>query len=183
MPFGDLTFPLATRQAGSNLARACPNRDVASDWGRVPITRRPAVPSDADFARRTHHLAYRDVVERQFGPWIEEEQDRYFENDWNAAAFEILLCDGVPCGYVSIEDRDDVVHVREIVVLPAFQSRGIGSAVLREVIEQARARRASVNLGTFHLNRAANLYRWLGFRETGRTATHTLFEWRGDDAG
>lgn len=100
-------------------------------------TRRPARPSDTEFARDVHHHAYRDVVERQFGPWVEEEQDRFVERGWAPAAFDIVLCDGVPCGYLCVEEREGDVHVREIALLPEFQGRGIGSSLLREVIERA----------------------------------------------
>ena len=147
----------------------------------MKLTRRPALPSDVAFARRTHHEAYREAVERQFGAWDEARQDRFFDGDWAAASFEILLCDGEPCGYLCVEEHPDHVLVREIVLAPAFQGRGIGSTVLRETQELARARGVPVRLGTFHTNRAADLYRRLGFRETGRSASFTGFEWGPDD--
>jgi ribosomal protein S18 acetylase RimI-like enzyme len=148
----------------------------------VEITRRRALPSDAELARRVHHDAYREAVERQFGAWDEARQDRFFAAAWAAAEHEILLCDGVPCGYVCVEEHADHVLVREIAVAPAFQGRGIGSAVLRETQARARARGVPVRLGTFLTNRAAALYRRLGFRETGRSTTHIGFEWDADAA-
>jgi ribosomal protein S18 acetylase RimI-like enzyme len=143
----------------------------------MELTTRPAHESDTGFAREAHHRAYREVVERQFGPWVEQEQDRYFEGDWTTATFEIVLCDGLACGYVCIEDRDDDIHVRELVLLPEYQGRGIGSSILRGVMERARARRVPVRLGTQHKNRALELYLRLGFEEIGRTETHVLLEW------
>ena len=127
-----------------------------------------------------HHEAYRDAVVRQFGIWDEARQDRFFDAAWAEAEHEMLLCDGAPCGYVCVEEHDDHVLVAEIVVMPEFQGRGIGSTVLRETQERARERGVPVRLGTFHTNRAADLYRRLGFRETGRSATHIGFEWSAD---
>jgi ribosomal protein S18 acetylase RimI-like enzyme len=146
----------------------------------MQITRRPALPSDTDFARRVHHTAYREAVERQFGAWDQARQDRFFDGDWAAASFEILLSEGEPCGYLCVEEHADHVLVREIVLTPSFQGRGIGSTLLRETQKQARSRGVPVRLGTFHTNRAVALYRRLGFRETGRSATHTEFEWSAD---
>src|SRR5690349_7204800 len=101
----------------------------------MPLTRRPATSSDTDLARAIHHAAYRPVVERQFGPWDDALQDRLFALDWEPeAGFEILLYDGRPCGYTCIVDRPDDLHVREIVVAPEFQGRGIGAALLREAV-------------------------------------------------
>jgi hypothetical protein len=41
-------------------------------------------------------------------------------------------------------------------------------------------REVPVRLRAFHANHAVNLYRGLGFRETGKTDTHILMEWRSD---
>ncbi len=41
----------------------------------MEITLRLAGEDDKDFCRRTHHLAYRDVVMRQFGGWDDGQQD------------------------------------------------------------------------------------------------------------
>jgi broad specificity phosphatase PhoE/L-amino acid N-acyltransferase YncA len=141
------------------------------------IVRRPATDADRAFAQRTHHLAYRDVVERQFGAWVDAQQDRFFALGWAAMPHEIVMSDGVPCGYVCVEDRATDVHVRELVLAPDYQGRGIGSAVLESVLQRARARRVPVRLATHHANRAANLYQRMGFRQIGSTDTHHLFEW------
>ena len=142
------------------------------------ITKRPASATDTEFARSVHHRAYRDVSVRQFGPWDEKAQDEFFADGWNAAAHEIISCDEVPCGYVCLEYRESDIHVRELVIDPEFQGQGVGSRILREVLEDARARRVPVRLDTFHVNHAVNLYRRLGFREIGKTETHILMEWR-----
>lgn len=139
------------------------------------ITRRPATPSDTDWARRVHHLAVRDVVERQFGTWDVEVQDRFFASDWADRDFEVIEFDGTRCGYVCIEEREDQVRVQEIDIDPAFQGRGIGTHMVRSAIDSARIRGVPVILETLHENRAAELYRRLGFVETGTTATHTQF--------
>jgi ribosomal protein S18 acetylase RimI-like enzyme len=141
------------------------------------LERRLAAPADADFARDVHHHAYRDVVERQFGVWNLAAQDAYFRGGWEAAPHEIIECDGVAVGYVCVEDRPDLVHLRELVLLPEFQNQGIGTAVLQQVLAHAAARGVPVHLATLHANRAAALYRRIGFREIGRTETHILFEW------
>jgi ribosomal protein S18 acetylase RimI-like enzyme len=141
------------------------------------VTKRPALPSDTEFARQAHHAAYRDVVVRQFGSWDQTLQDGFFDKDWSGAQFQILQCDGVSCGYTSIEDHPDCIHVRELVLVPEFQRRGIGTAILQKTIECACARHVPVKLGVLHDNLAINLYRRLGFQECGRTDTHVLMEW------
>jgi GNAT superfamily N-acetyltransferase len=141
------------------------------------LTRRPAQPSDMDFARDVHHRAYRDVVVRQFGPWDETAQGRWFNDDWRGHLFEIVICDGNSCGYLSSEERPDSISVREIVLAPEFQGQGIGTSILKEIIERASGSGRPILLRTQHQNRALNLYLRLGFREIQKTDTHTYLEW------
>ncbi len=103
-----------------------PEQVADSILARLVITRRVATVADRMFAHRAHHFAYRDVVERQFGAWVEEQQDGFFEARWAAHPHEIILFEGEPCGYVCVEDRLGDVHLRELAVAPDYQGRGIG---------------------------------------------------------
>jgi GNAT superfamily N-acetyltransferase len=148
----------------------------------VKITLQAAGEADTDLARTTHHRAYHDVSIVQFGPWDEQAQDKFFDAGWASAAHEVVLCDGVPCGYVCIEERPGDIHVRELVIHPEFQNRGIGSHLLHRVMARATELRVPVRLGTFHKNRARFLYERLGFKEFDRDDTHILFEWMPPEA-
>ena len=67
------------------------------------------------------------------------------------------------------------VYARE--VFGNFQGRGIGTHILRDVIESSIARGVPVRLRTQIVNHAANLYRRMGFHETDRTKSHLVLEW------
>ena len=143
----------------------------------MTVSKRQATEADRDFVRSVHHRAYRDVVERQYGRWDETVQQKYFETAWVAAAHEIVLCDNLPCGYCAIAFLAGEILLQELVIDPAFQGRGIGTHIIEQVISEAIARGMPVRLQTHLVNRAAELYRRLGFRESGRTGTHILMEW------
>ena len=96
---------------------------------------------------------------------------------WSAAVHKIIFCDAMRCGYLSIENRDAEIEVREFVIDPEFQGRGIGTHILKGVIADAKTRGVPVLLRTHIANRAANLYRKLGFHEYERTNSHFLMEW------
>jgi ribosomal protein S18 acetylase RimI-like enzyme len=141
------------------------------------VSRRPATVADTDFARNVHHRAYRDVIERQYGNWSSTAQDKFFSDAWLATAHEIVLFDGVQCGYVCIEDRNTEIQIHELVIDPDFQCLGIGTHLVNGILDQASGRAVPVRLQTQILNRAQSLYSRLGFRETKRTETHVLTEW------
>jgi GNAT superfamily N-acetyltransferase len=139
------------------------------------MSKRPATEQDMEWARTVHHAALRGVVEGQFGPWDEAQQDQFFLRDWVGGTFEIVECDGRRCGYVSVEEREADVYLREIVIAPEYQNRGIGTLVVADAIDRAGQRCVPVVLGALHANRARQLYRRLGFQEVGSTDTHTLY--------
>lgn len=110
----------------------------------------------------------------QFGRWDEGQQDRFFLDTWKAHPHEVLICDGMPCGYICVDFNPDAIDLREIVILPEFQSRGIGSKILADLTAQSKSRGVPVVLRVLKLNRAADLYRRFGFQDCGSTPTHIL---------
>ena len=143
----------------------------------MKITTRPATIQDKEFARDVHHLAYRDVVERQFGTWNEAIQDQVFENKWAHARFTILLVDEEPCGVVDVENQTEEIHIHELVIHPHFQGNGIGTVFLQQVIDRSKSQNVPAKLRVLLKNRAIALYQRLGFREFDSTETHILMEW------
>lgn len=63
-------------------------------------------------------------------------QDEFFEKAWtDASDYQIIMCDGMPAGYFSAKENEGFISVNEVVILPEFQGRGIGSKILRNMIE------------------------------------------------
>jgi len=148
-----------------------------SDGQRIDT--REAKPSDQAFLKELHHAAYRDVVTRQFGAWVESDQDAWFEQKGsNGAAFSILEVDGNRVGAIGVQDAADHVFLQELQVLPEFQNQGIGTAVLLAELERATALGLPLRLRVLQQNRARQLYERHGFAVTGKTETHYLMEWK-----
>lgn len=144
---------------------------------KLELNRRPAQEEDTEFARQAHHHAYHDVVVRQFGNWDEKAQDDFFNSAWKGSKHEIIYTNGKPCGYFSMDESDDSITLHELVLLPEFQGQGIGSKILNEVIEIAKAKNIPARLQVLKENKAAELYRKLGFKQTGETETHFQMEY------
>lgn len=142
------------------------------------ISLRDATEKDTEFARVTHHNAYRDVVTRQFGSWDEKLQDKFFYDNWDNPGFKIIELDGTPCGYTRIEYMPNQVEGHELVISPEYQNKGIGTFVLNKLIDDAKKRSVPAKLQVFTENRAIELYKRIGFCEIDRNENHIIMEWR-----
>jgi ribosomal protein S18 acetylase RimI-like enzyme len=143
----------------------------------MQIGRRPATTTDEGFARGLHESGYKDVVVRQFGKWNQEQQEHFFADKWLPEKYEILLHNQTACGYLWVEEESDSVAIMEIVILPEYQNKGIGSRMLRQEMMRARARNVPVKLRVLRKSRAVSLYIRFGFREYSRTESHILMKW------
>ena len=141
------------------------------------LSRRPATEADTEFARSVHHAAYHDVIEQQFGKFDEAEQDVFFANSWNPENHEILVSEDVDAGYCSIEHFPDHIFIHELVLSPDQQGKGIGTKVLQEAIDEASTKDIPVRLQVLKANKAQDLYRKLGFKDTEETGTHFKMEY------
>ncbi|BFI95149.1 MAG: GNAT family N-acetyltransferase [Rhodanobacter sp.] len=106
-------------------------------------------------------------------------QHRHFVQHFADAEFLILECKGEPVGrlYVSREKEDWLVI--DIGLMPAHRGKGVGSALLMQLLATAAQQGArSVALHVELRNvRAHALYRRLGFRDESREGFHQLMRW------
>ena len=132
---------------------------------------RPVGEPDREFLWLLQCQALRPYVEATWG-WDEAFQRAYFEEHYGDRPRQIVRVDGSDAGMLSFEIRPDHVFLANVALLPQFQGQGIGTRVIREVMDEAARRGLPVRLQVLKVNRARRLYERLGFREVGQTATH-----------
>ncbi len=132
---------------------------------------RPATAEDAEFLYRLHRAAMQEYVQQTWG-WEEEWQQRYFQEHFDPAASQVVQLGGLDVGVVSIVEQPDRVFIGGIEILPKYQNRGIGTAILRGALDRARRLGKPVALQVLKVNPARALYERLGFTVRGETATH-----------
>jgi ribosomal protein S18 acetylase RimI-like enzyme len=110
----------------------------------------------------------RPYVELVWG-WDEKTQQRLFLESYEADRVQVITSNGLEIGFLKIEERPGALSLELIEILPEYQGRGIGRALIREVI----ARGVPVELRVLKVNpRARALYERLGFQVTGASSTH-----------
>ena len=66
------------------------------------------------------------------------------------------------------------VFLRFIEVLPEYQNQGVGTALIKSILDEAHPTGQPVGLQVLKVNPARSLYERLGFLTTGETATHYM---------
>lgn len=129
---------------------------------------RAATAADGPFLLSLARDAYRDVLALQCDGWDDSVHGVRFAEKVASLPFRIAELHGEPVATVSSSIHHDHVRVNELVVLPRFQNRGLGSFLLLHEIERARMVGLPIRLHTFRLNRALRFYERHGFVVTAR---------------
>jgi len=133
------------------------------------VCRRTGTEIDSEFIFECIKCALGPYVVQTFGPWDEQWQRDYFRRTTNPTTHEILELNGEPVGCLLVSEADDRLDLHRILILPAFQNRGIGSRVIADVLQFARAKGKPVRLQVFRVNPARRLYERMGFVLVGET--------------
>ncbi|WP_018917446.1 GNAT family N-acetyltransferase [Vreelandella zhanjiangensis] len=142
----------------------------------MQIARLIAEESDRDFIWSAYSSAYQKVVERQFGAWEVKPQKLAFDEKWHQGGFEIIALNGTYVGAVWITNEEGFIQLRDIFLAPEYQGQGIGTQVVREELEKARAAGMPLRLRVLKQSHAIALYERLGFTRCGETATQYWME-------
>lgn len=128
------------------------------------VSLRAAVDADFDACRRTY-FAEMDWVNERLG-LKRDEQESMFRKLWDPAQVCIIQADGVDVGWLQTVVSKSEHMLGQIFVDAPFQRRGIGTEVLRRIIEEASGRGLPVRLAVVKFNPSRRLYERLGFRVT-----------------
>jgi ribosomal protein S18 acetylase RimI-like enzyme len=110
--------------------------------------------------------------------WQFDAQHREYHRTNPDAAFDVVLVDGEPAGRLYVSRSGEAVHVIDIALLPDFRRRGIGTALLGELLDEAAGGGKVVSIYVERPNPAMSLYRRLGFETVAEQGIYVLMEWR-----
>jgi ribosomal protein S18 acetylase RimI-like enzyme len=90
-------------------------------------------------------------------------QHSHYSLHFADAEWLIIEHDGRPIGRLYVEDLPSDRHIIDIALVPDSRGRGIGGAILEDVLEQARGLGKGVTIHVEKNNPARSLYARLGF--------------------
>jgi ribosomal protein S18 acetylase RimI-like enzyme len=147
---------------------------------------RPATADDESFLYAVFCTTWEHEVSAMPNPSLVQHylriqytaQPRRFAQRFPGHERWVVTYAGQPAGRFFMHRSPSILHVVEITLLPEYRSRGIGSSLLRGVMDEAAAAGQSVSLRVARRNvRAANLYNAVGFRLVTMDDQDSYFEW------
>ena len=110
-------------------------------------------------------------------------QARAFAQAYPTAQHEVVLCAGQPVGRLIVDRSSDAIRLVDIALLPDHRNAGIGSELLRRLLDEATDSGKPVVLHVATSNRASALYQRLGFFVSAQDDVYLEMQWRpGGDA-
>jgi ribosomal protein S18 acetylase RimI-like enzyme len=89
-----------------------------------------------------------------------------FRQRWDVTQVRIVTLDGKDIGWLQSFVRDDALFLGQLFVDKSLRGQGIGTELVKGLIEEAASAGRSVTLGVVKTNSALRLYGRLGFRTT-----------------
>lgn len=132
---------------------------------------RAATDADCCFLYDLHVATFRAYVEQTWG-WDESYQKAYFREHFEPARRQVIVVEGQDVGVLQVKKTRAEIVLQNIRIAPAWQRRGLGTAIIQDILGQARYDGLSVALRVLKVNPARRLYERLGFAVTGETPTH-----------
>ena len=109
-------------------------------------------------------------------------QKMSYEAQFPAGESYIIALEGEPIGRLFVHQTPEELRLVDIALRRAWQSRGLGTQLLRELGNRAREQKIPLRLSVRPTSPAARLYTRLGFVEISATQTHAEMEWTPHDS-
>ncbi len=94
-----------------------------------------------------------------------------------SARFDAVMDDGVLIGRLYVERTPEAIRLIDTALTAERRGRGLGTALLRALLDEAAGAGLPVVLHVDHGNPARRLYERLGFAEVGRDELRAAMRW------
>ena len=127
-----------------------------------------------EFARLLAPDVLETIMRQQF-----HAQTVSYRGRFPRARGDIIEMAGKQIGRIMVDRGEKVLHIVDQVITPELRNRGIGTTVMRALMDEARRTNRVVRLGVAAANeQALRLYRRLGFAPIETKEHYQWLEWR-----
>jgi GNAT superfamily N-acetyltransferase len=149
------------------------------------LTLRPISSADRGFLLQVYASTREEELAQV--PWTDGEkdafvrhqfdaQDRHYREHYPTASFDVIELEGIPAGRLYVDRWVDEIRIMELSLLPEHRGAGIGTRLLRSILDEAShdGKRTSVHVEQH--NPARRLYERLGFVPVAEHGVYLLLE-------
>jgi ribosomal protein S18 acetylase RimI-like enzyme len=162
---------------------------VAFGWRRAAgagLTFRRATEADLPFLARLY--ASTRTEELAVAPWSAEQKAAFLDMQFRAqhvhyqryypkADWLVTMRGGEDAGRLYLERRPNQHCIIDIAFLPGHRGNGLGTALLRDLLDEAAAADSAMTIHVEKFNPAMRLYRRLGFVTEQDKGVYDLMRW------
>jgi GNAT superfamily N-acetyltransferase len=124
-------------------------------------------------------------------PWTEEQrkafvkmqfaaQHQHYRQQYPDGDFMIILDRDRPVGRLYVTRLEDQIRIMDITVLPEERGRGVGTSMMRELMDEAAKAGKPLRINVESFNRSLRLFERLGFSPLEVDGFYVLMEYRAD---
>jgi GNAT superfamily N-acetyltransferase len=154
------------------------------------ITLRPVAAEDEAFLLKTYGSVRADELAQV--PWSQAQREAFLKMQFDAqqlhykthnpeATHDIILLNERPIGRLYVARRGEEIRILDVTVLPEYRNQGTGTAVIKDLIEEAARVGKPLNIYVEFYNPSLRLFERLGFVKVDRPdddGVNHLVEWR-----
>jgi GNAT superfamily N-acetyltransferase len=126
----------------------------------------PADETHKEFSYQVKKAAEGEYITSMFG-WHEDVQRGYHSEIWQQHRPDIITYDGKPIGTIAAVGMEHCVDIAQFFILPEYQSKGIGTYLLKSILGKADQLGKNVTLRILKNDPVKSLYVRNGFRIIG----------------
>jgi ribosomal protein S18 acetylase RimI-like enzyme len=148
-------------------------------------TLRPALPEDRELlfsvyaSTRGDELAVVSWTSTEKSAFLRQQfeaQDVHYRQHYAGATFLVIEAAGVPAGRLYVARWPREIRIMDIALLPAHRRRGLGTAILADLLAEATAAGKLVSIHVERNNPALCLYERLGFHTAADRGVYLFLE-------
>lgn len=121
-------------------------------------------------------------------PWNEQQKSLFLQAQFQAqrqhyrarypnAVFNLIKLKAEPVGRLYVAELADEIRIIDIAVLPAHQKRGIGTKLIKDVLETGAKKLLPVQIYVENFNASSKFFAELGFEPIAEQGVHVLWRW------
>ena len=152
----------------------------------MEISFRPAGPDDEEFLYQLYCTTRRKEIEAMGLEPAQQEmflrmqfvaQNMSYRAEFPEPVHNIILFEGRPAGRVMTMRMETVDRYIDLAILPEYQKLGIGTQIIKDLLDETARAGLAARLHVLKSNRAAQLYERLGFSIVDDDGVNYIMVW------